>query len=373
MPTIGRKFLMAGKGGLNLTHGEDFETFVARFGVSSSVMRPFLTMFGPKEIIQWCHDLGIETFVGSSNRVFPKDFKAAPLLRAWQRRLKAMDVRFHQRHRWLGWDDQGGLLFQTPTGRQTVAEEGGATVLALGGGSWPQLGSDGHWLSPMTQAGIACLPLSPANCGFDCAWSPHIQQHFAGQPLKSVTLRFMDDCVKGDVMVTETGIEGSPVYAHSASLRDYIASHGAAAVTLDLCPDRPLARVFEDLSKPQGSRSRSSHLKRHLGLSPLGIALLHEPGLGRLEDLHSLAQTIKALPLTLTAPRPLAEAISSAGGVSWDEVDDALMVKRRPGLFLAGEMLDWEAPTGGYLLTGCLATGRKAGQSAAQYLKATAG
>lgn len=371
MPTIGRKFLMAGKGGLNLTHSEDFETFVARFGSSSSFMRPFLAEFGPTEIIRWCHDLGIETFVGTSHRVFPKDFKAAPLLRAWQRRLKAMGVRFHQRHRWLGWDEREGLLFQTPTGPAVV--QGGATLLALGGGSWPRLGSDGQWVHAVIQAGIACVPLAPSNCGFDAVWSDHIRQRFAGQPLKSITLRFLDACVKGDVMITDTGVEGSPVYALSARLRDYIAAHGAASVTLDLCPDRSIARVIDDLSKPQGSRSRSSHLKRHLGLSALGIALLHEPSVGDIGNVQNLAHSIKFLPIALTAPRPLAEAISSAGGVAWAEMDETLMVKRRPGLFIAGEMLDWEAPTGGYLLTGCLATGHKAGLSAAHYVKANAG
>ena len=363
MPSVGRKFLMAGRGGLNLTHGEDFAAVTTRYGASAPRMRPMLEAFGPARIVEWCGGLGIETFTGSSKRIFPKDFKAAPLLRAWVRRLKDGGVRFHLRHRWLGWDEQGRLRFQTPDG--IIAVEADATLLALGGGSWPSLGSDGTWLPVLADRGIACAPLAPSNCGFDVDWSPHIKSKFAGHPLKSICLRFDNQAVKGDIMITETGIEGTPVYALSSALRERITRNGRAVVSLDLAPDRPPERLAAEIAQPKGSRSLSNHLKRQAGLSGLAVALLHETG-----NLSNLAKSIKALPITLLRPRPLAEAISSAGGVTWEEVDDDLMIKRRPGLFVAGEMLDWEAPTGGYLLTGCFATGYRAGRSAAQFLAA---
>jgi len=365
MPSVGRKFLMAGRGGLNITHSEPLEKFKAKFGTSSTTIGRFLDIFGPSHILDWCKDLGIETFVGSSGRVFPKDFKAAPLLRAWTKRLRSQGVIFRVRHRWVGWNDAHELCFQTPDGIKTFAPQ--ATILALGGASWPTLGSDGSWVSLLQSRGISCTPLKPSNCGFDMDWSEHLSSRFAGTPLKSVVISSDDQSVKGDVMLTKTGIEGGPVYALSALIREKILSEDQATLHLDLCPDMTLERLIKALSGPRGSRSLSSHLKRTTGLAAPALALLHEhTGPILPQSVQDLASLIKALPLTALRPRPIAEAISSAGGVSWGELDQSLHVKAIPGLFVAGEMLDWEAPTGGYLLTGCLSTGYAAGIGASE-------
>ena len=364
MPTPGRKLLRAGIGGLNLTHSEPLPAFAARFGPACPLFSRLLAEFGPDAVRAWAADLGIPTFVGTSGRVFPADFKAAPLLRSWLRRLRAAGVTLHLRHRWQGWTDDGGLRFATPDGEIAVTAR--AAVLALGGGSWPQLGADGAWVGQMAARGIAVTPLQPANCGFDVAWSPFFRDRFAGTPVKAVALRFGDATIRGEFVISTYGIEGSAVYALSARLRDAIARDGQAVLRLDLKPDWPAERLTAALSAPRGSRSLSTHLEKTARLKGVAVALLRECA----PDAGALSTTLKALPLTLTRPRPLAEAISSAGGVGLDQVDGDLMLTRLPGTFVAGEMLDWEAPTGGYLLTGCLATGHAAGLGAARYLDA---
>ena len=363
MPSVGRKLLMAGRGGLNLSHSEPAAQFLSRFRPAAA-LQPFLNRFGPAQVVEWCRELGIDTFVGSSGRIFPTDFKAAPLVRAWVRHLRQRSVEFRVRHRWTGWDAHGQPRFDTPDGPVTIAAD--ATILALGGASWPHLGSDGHWLPLLQARGIACAPFRPANCGFDTDWSPYLRDRFAGTPLKSVVLSFQGQSVKGDITITANGMEGGPIYRLSADLRDHLEVHDTATISLDLCPDRSTERLSADLAIPRGSRSLSNHLKRVTNLPPLALALLHESCHGSLPvQPRALASLIKALPLPLLRPRPLAEAISSAGGICWDEVNpNSLEINKIPGLFVAGEMLDWEAPTGGYLLTGCLALGAAAGQAA---------
>jgi uncharacterized flavoprotein (TIGR03862 family) len=371
MPSVGRKFLLAGKGGLNLTHGEPLAAFTARYGARADAVAAWLDAFPPAAMRAWAQALGIETFVGSSGRVFPRDLKAAPLLRAWLHRLRERGVVFHMRHRWQGWSDTGALRFSTPHGDADVVA--GATVLALGGASWPQLGSDGAWLPWLREAGAVVAPLRPANCGFEVAppWSAHLRERFAGAPIKPVVLRFASAGFvrQGEFVLSEYGIEGSLVYAASAPLRDAIALHGPATLMLDLLPQHDAAVVAREVAHPRGSRSLSSHLSSRLGLAGVKVALLHEL-LPRdaLADPARLAAAIKALPVTLAAPRPIAEAISSAGGVGFESLDEHLMLRTRPGLFCAGEMLDWEAPTGGYLLQASMASGRVAGTGAARWL-----
>ncbi|MBY0429734.1 MAG: TIGR03862 family flavoprotein, partial [Rhodospirillales bacterium] len=324
MPSVGRKFLMAGKGGLNLTHAEPFERFLTRYAGRRAVIEPMLRAFGPEEIRAWAAALGIETFVGTSGRVFPKDFKAAPLLRAWLRRLKSQGVGVHARHRWLGWAEDGALLFETPHGRVTIQAQ--ATILALGGASWPQLGSDAAWVPLLEARGIALAPLRPANCGFDVSWGEHFRQRFAGQPVKPVALGFQGRNVPGEIMVTETGIEGGAVYALSADLRDAIEDKGQATLSLDLLPGRSDERLSRDLARPRGARSFSSHLKR-CGLEGVKAGLLRECLTSEvLAAPARLAEAVKALPLRLHAPRPIAEAISSAGGVRFEVLDEHLML-----------------------------------------------
>ena len=374
MPSVGRKFLLAGVGGMNLTHSEPFDVFLSRYGARIAAIKPLLQDFPPAALREWIHGLGAETFVGSSGRVFPRDMKAAPLLRAWLHRLRAGGVRFHVRHRWLGWNQAGALRFATPWGE--VAARADAAVLALGGGSWAKLGSDGAWAPLLAQHGVALAPLLPSNCGFDVTggWSDHLRSRFAGQPLKTVALRFTDAAGqtherRGELMLSDSGIEGSLVYALSAPLRDTIAADGAAAVQLDLAPDKALARVVAEVAHPRGARSLSSHLQSRAGIRGTKMALLREIlTAAQLNDPLALAHAIKSLPLTLVATRPLDEAISSAGGVRFEALDDTLMLRDVPGVFCAGEMLDWEAPTGGYLLTACFASGRAAGQGALTYL-----
>ncbi|MGK6307963.1 TIGR03862 family flavoprotein [Variovorax sp. DT-64] len=370
MPSVGRKFLLAGRGGLNLTHSEPLERFAGRFGDRRSQIEPLLQAFGPDALREWVHGLGIQTFVGSSGRVFPADMKAAPLLRAWMHRLRERGVSFHMRHRWLGWSDAGAatdaLRFATPAGELALRPE--ATVLALGGASWSRLGSDGAWAPWLAARGVEVAPLAPANCGFDIGWTPFFAERFAGMPFKSVAISFTDFrerrfVRKGEFVATATGIEGSLVYAASSLLRDEIAAKGSATLLLDLLPDRSAEQVRAAVLHPRGARSVGSHLKSRLGLDGIKAAVLHEV-LTR-DEVHEpekLAQTIKALPLRLVAPRPIDEAISSAGGVRFEALDAHLMSTAMPGLFCAGEMLDWEAPTGGYLLTASMASGVVAAQ-----------
>nr|WP_298690106.1 TIGR03862 family flavoprotein [uncultured Dongia sp.] len=362
MPSVGRKFLMAGKGGLNITHSEPLAPFTARYGAQSGKVAAWLAAFGPDRLRAWIHDLGIATFVGSSGRVFPHEMKAAPLLRAWLHRLRAAGVQVHVRHRWLGWTTDGSLRFATPSGEKLVPA--GVTVLALGGGSWPQLGSDGAWQDVLAARQIEVAPLVPANCGFEIGWSEHFRTRFAGEPLKNIAAAFGGARRQGEAIITEHGIEGGLIYALSGPLREAIAAQSEAVLLLDLLPNHDVAQIADALAQ-RGSRSLSSHLKSQLKLTGAKAALLRECLSAEiLADPARLAKGIKALPLRLIAMRPLAEAISSAGGVTFDSLDEGLMLKKLPDVFCAGEMLDWEAPTGGYLLTACFASGRVAGKAA---------
>jgi uncharacterized flavoprotein (TIGR03862 family) len=369
--SVGRKFLIAGKGGLNLTHSEPRPDFDARYGARRKEVGEWLDDFDADALRRWAGTFGIETYIGSSGRVFPLDRKAAPLLRGWVRRLRDNGVRFHVHHRWLGWSDAGALRFQTPDGERLARAD--ATVLALGGGSWPQLGSDGAWQAPLRDRGVDVAPLQPSNCGFDIGWSEHFAVRHAGAPLKPVVAHWRDasgeHALQGECVVTATGIEGSLVYALSAGLRDAIERDGSATLHLDLAPGRDLPRVQRELAMPRAGRSLTEHLRRRIGISGVKAALLYE-ALGKAcgDDIALLARTIKRLPLQLQRARPLAEAISSAGGVRFEAMEDALMLRELPGVFCAGEMLDWEAPTGGYLLTACFASGRRAGLGAVRWL-----
>lgn len=368
MPSVGRKFLLAGRGGLNLTHSEPFDIFASRFGDRRAAVEPLLQAFGPEQMREWARGLGIETFVGTSGRVFPTDMKAAPLLRAWLQRLRAAGVQFHMRHRWLGWPTADSapttLHFETPAG--PVQQEVSAVVLALGGASWPRLGSDGAWVPWLQARGVAVDALLPANCGFDVDWSAHFVERFAGQPFKSVAVSFTDSqgrafARKGEFVATATGVEGSLIYAVSGLLRDEITAKGEATFTLDLLPDRSPEQVLAAVLHPRGSRSLSSHLKSRLGLEGVKAGVLYE-ALSReaMNDPAQLAAAIKAVPIRPKAARPIAEAISSAGGVRFDALDEFQMTKAMRGVYVAGEMLDWEAPTGGYLLTASMASGATA-------------
>lgn len=364
MPSVGRKFLLAGRGGMNITHAEDYAHFVTRYGARAAELRPMLDAFGPQQVRDWVHGLGIDTFVGTSGRVFPTEMKAAPLLRAWLHRLRESGVHFHQRHRWLGWDAEGTLRFESAQGE--VAVRADATVLALGGASWARLGSDGAWAPVLAQRGAEIAPLQPSNCGFDIGWSEHFAGKYAGQPLTTVAIGGK----KGQLVVTATGIEGSLVYALSAPWRDRIAEQGSAVIELDLLPDLPLQRVLDELRHPRGSRSMSSHLQSRLHIKGVKTGLLHEVlSKDEFHDVERVARTLKALPLRLRAPRPIDEAISCAGGVKFEALDGT-MLRTAPGVFVAGEMLDWEAPTGGYLLTACLASGRAAARDALRWVAA---
>jgi len=378
MPSVGRKFLLAGKGGLNLTHSEAMDAFASRYGARRPCIEPMLQRFGPQALRDWAQALGVQTFVGSSGRVFPADLKAAPLLRQWLHRLREQGVRFHMRHRWIGWSDGAGdqlsLRFACGDAESTVMAD--AVVLALGGASWPRLGSDGAWVPLLAHRGVELAALQPSNCGFDIdaanGWSALLRDRFAGHPLKNVALSIDGSVQVGEFVVTAGGVEGSLVYAASSAIRDRIAIDGRAIVHLDLLPQRSAEFVAAEVARPRGSRSMSTHLKSRLGLDGVKAALLHEL-LPReaFADATRLAAAIKALPLPLARPRPLAEAISSAGGVRFDVMDESLMLRALPGVFCAGEMLDWEAPTGGYLLTACFASGRVAGEGAAHWSKAS--
>ncbi|MDH4481587.1 MAG: TIGR03862 family flavoprotein [Rhodoferax sp.] len=383
MPSVGRKFLLAGKGGLNLTHSEATETFVSRFGFRCSEMESVLYDFGADAVRAWARGLGVNTFVGTSGRVFPTDLKAAPLLRAWLAHLRhpphGAPVQFHMRHRWLGWDDQNRLLFNAPQGEVRVQAR--AVVLALGGASWARLGSDGAWCAPLQARGVDLAPLLPANCGFDVAggWSPFFAEKFAGQPFKTVAITVPGEHAgaaplfqrKGEFVATATGVEGSLIYAASQVLRDTLLRTGRANFHIDLLPDMAPERVLAEVRHPRGSRSLSSHLKSRLHLDGIKAAVLREcVSKATFDDPVALAAAIKAVPIALGATRPLDEAISSAGGVRFEGLTDDLMLKQLPGVFCAGEMLDWEAPTGGYLLSASLATGYRAARGVMNYLRA---
>lgn len=376
MPSVGRKFLLAGIGGLNITHAEPLEYFIARYGARASQVASWLNALDPQALRDWVHALGIETFVGTSQRIFPKDMKAAPLLRAWLHRLRGQGVRFHARHRWLGWAADGALRLAHPQGELAIRFD--ATVLALGGASWKKLGSDGAWLPWLREAGVEVKDLQPSNCGFDLKtpWSEHLRGQFAGQPVKPVALSFTDSLGarfqrQGEFVITDSGIEGSLIYAASSLIRNEISIYGQATIHLDLLPAFTQEKVQADVSHPRGSKSLSAHLKSRLNLHGLKSALLYEVlSKEQMNDSALLARTIKALPLVLSAARPIDEAISSAGGVAFGAMSDQLMLKALPGTFCAGEMIDWEAPTGGYLLNACLASGRVAGRGAAAWLSA---
>jgi uncharacterized flavoprotein (TIGR03862 family) len=380
MPSVGRKFLMAGKGGMNITHSEPLEPFLERYGARRPQIAPLLDVFGPDALRAWLHELGVETFVGSSGRVFPADMKAAPMLRAWLHRLKEAGVRFHMRHKWIGWDNpdtpQHSLRFTTPEGERTV--RAAAVIFALGGASWPRLGSDAAWVPLFEQRGVPLAPLLPANCGFDTRWTTFFRERFAGVPVKPVAIKVTDVDEKvqnrqGEFVVTDTGIEGSLVYAMSAAIRGRLLADGKATIELDLVPDLPLQRVIDEVTRPRGSRSMSSHLHSRIGLTGVKVGLLHEVlPKEAFTDAARVAHTIKALPLPLLRPRPIDEAISSAGGVPFEALNEQLMIGQLPGVFCAGEMLDWEAPTGGYLLTACFASGLVAGRGAAAWVSAQA-
>ena len=395
MPSVGRKFLLAGIGGLNLTHSEPADVFASRYGSRRPQIEGLLQAFNAEDVRAWASSLGIETYVGSSGRVFPLDMKAAPLLRAWLHRLRhppaGPGVQFYMRHRWTGWSqpvagqqpaalpevsDQVGLDFNTPGGPVQVQAD--AVVLALGGGSWARLGSDGAWVPWLRAHGVAVAPLLPANCGFDVSngWSDHFASRFAGQPFKSVAITFrtlqgIQFQRRGEFVVTATGVEGSLIYAASSLLRDDIMVTGQATFQLDLLPDLSPERVLAEVAHPRGSRSLSSHLKSRLHIDGIKAAILHELlSKQQMHDAAGLAAAIKALPITLAATRPLDEAISSAGGVRFEGLDQNLMLESLPGVFCAGEMLDWEAPTGGYLMTACLASGVRAGHGVLAFLQA---
>lgn len=368
MPSAGRKFLMAGKGGLNITHAEPFEAFVARYGEAQNWLAPLLAEFGAPQIREWMHGLGIESFVGSSGRVFPLEMKAAPLLRAWLQRLRAAGVRFHMRHRWVGWDAAGGCLFVTADSERSVQAD--AVVLALGGGSWARLGSDGAWVPVLQQRGVAVAALEASNCGFECVWSDFLKTRYAGQPLKPVIISHTDPHgvatrLQGELMLTDHGLEGGAIYALSAALRQAILAQGEAWIHLDFLPNHDLNAVRSALLQGRGTRSLAEHLRRRLNLHGVKTALLYEVlPVDVINDNARLATALKTLPIRLTAMRPIDEAISTAGGVMQDALDDRLMLRTLPGVFCAGEMLDWDAPTGGYLLSACFASGRAAGQGA---------
>ena len=367
MPSVGRKFLMAGKGGMNISHAEPYDKFLSRYGARRTYIKPMLDEFTPQALREWVQGLGIETFIGSSGRVFPADMKAAPLLRAWLHRLRVAGVNFHMRHRWLGWieDENTTLNFATPEGERKIKVD--AVVLALGGGSWPQLGSTGAWVPLLARRGVLVAPLKPSNCGFDVAWSEHFRNRFSGQPLKSVCVSFsnaegVNVRQQGELVVTANGLEGGVIYSLSALLRDEIAATGFAVIHLDLLPDKELPLLIDKMSQARGKHSMANHLRKRVGIDGVKAGLLREivPA-SDFDNPEQLCSAIKALPVKLIATRPIDEAISSAGGIAFEALDEHLMIRSMPGVFCAGEMLDWEAPTGGYLLTACFATGRAAG------------
>lgn len=370
MPSVGRKFLLAGVGGMNITHSEAYPAFLSRYAERAPMIAPLLRAFGAEALCDWIHGLGIQTFVGSSGRVFPTDMKAAPLLRAWLKHLRDAGVVIHTRHRWLGWNADKSLRMAHPEGELTL--QPAATLLALGGASWARLGSDGAWLPLLEERGVPVAPLQPANCGFDVAsWSDLLRDKFAGAPLKNIAIGLQGQTLRlGECVLTQTGVEGSLVYALSAKIREAINQQGSATVEIDLVPGKSLIDVQKALSRPRGARSMSKHLHSQLGIDGVKAGLLRELApVEAFADPARLAQAVKRLPLTLIRPRPLDEAISTAGGVPFEALDERLMLRSLPGMFCAGEMLDWEAPTGGYLLTACFASGRAAGLGMVEWLR----
>jgi uncharacterized flavoprotein (TIGR03862 family) len=371
MPSAGRKFLMAGRGGLNLTHSEPLPAFLARYREAAPRLEPAISAFPPDRLREWSEALGQKTFVGSSGRVFPESFKASPLLRAWLRRLDSQRVQFAFRHRWIGWDERGRLKFGTPEGERVV--DARATVLALGGASWPRLGSDGAWADLLEAKGVVIAPLRPANCGFTVAWSDVFRDRFEGQPLKGFKFKFGDQVIRGEAIVTRNGIEGGAIYALSADLRDAILKSGGAELLIALRPDLDTADLAKRLSASRGKQSLSNFLRKAVNLSPVAIGLLQESAITLGQSLASLSPEnltarINAVPVKLTGIAPIARAISTAGGIAFAELDDVYMLRKLPGVFAAGEMLDWEAPTGGYLLQASFATGAAAGRGAVRWL-----
>jgi uncharacterized flavoprotein (TIGR03862 family) len=368
MPGPGRKLLMAGRGGLNLTHSEPLDRFLTRYGAAEEVLAPAIENFSPQAARTWCDGLGQETFVGSSGRVFPKAMKASPLLRNWSARLNERGVRFVNRHAWEGWSDDGALRFRRDD--EVVEDRPDATILALGGASWPRLGADGGWVPLLRARGVEVTALRPANCGFAIPWSQHFRERFAGTPLKSVQFSFGGTSLRGEALIASYGIEGGAIYALSAMLREALEEGRDIILLLDLRPDISPTELEHRLAAPRGSQSLSNFLRKAAGLSPIAIGLLREDfGAGLTTDPKALAARIKNLPLRLTAPAPIARAISTAGGIKLSELDEGFMLRRLPGVFAAGEMLDWEAPTGGYLLQACLATGRAAAEGAWKWLQ----
>jgi uncharacterized flavoprotein (TIGR03862 family) len=371
MPSAGRKFLLAGRGGLNLTHGEALENFLQRYGERAETLRSSIESFPPARLREWSETLGQKTFEGSSGRIFPEAFKASPLLRAWLRRLDEMGVIFAFRHRWLGWDREGALLFDTPKGTASVKAD--AAVLALGGASWPRLGSDGSWTEIVSGAGVTLAPLLPANCGFEIRWSESFRERFAGTPLKRIALACEEASVRGEAVIADYGLEGGAVYALSTKLRQEVLANGKAILNIALRPDLSDTQMAAKLAAPRGKQSFSNFLRKALNLPPVAIALLQEwaaQNAAKLSEMNpeALAGLVNRLPVTVAGIAPIAKAISSAGGIPFAELDENLMLRKMPGVFAAGEMLDWEAPTGGYLLQACFATGVAAGRGAVSWL-----
>jgi uncharacterized flavoprotein (TIGR03862 family) len=374
MPSLGRKFLLAGRGGLNITHSEPLDAFLARYAEAGNFLRPAIEAFSSSDLRRFCADLGQDTFIGSSGRVFPVGLKTSPLLRAWLRRLAGLGVDVRLRHRWQGWNEAGDLVFETPDGPRAVRADG--VVLALGGASWPHLGGDGGWVPILREAGVAVSPLRPSNCGFLVRWSDVFRDRFAGQPLKNIVLHVGDVRVQGEAMITSRGIEGGGIYALSPKLRDVIETDGSAPLRIDLLPALTEPALAGKLVKPRQKRSFSNWLRQQTGLPPAAIGLLQEAARAEGAALttltsNGLAALMKQVPICLTGTAPIDRAISTAGGVGFAELDDAFMLRKRPGTFVAGEMLDWEAPTGGYLLQGVFATGAAAGRGALAWLRRT--
>ena len=373
MPSVGRKFLMAGKSGLNLTHAEDWKLFLSRYAEQEHKLTPILNAFTADNLRTWAQELGVDTFVGSSGKIFPVSMKAAPLLRAWLHRLRMQGVNFHMRHRWIGWDAHDNLVFHFPEGEKVVHAD--AVIFALGGGSWARLGSTGEWVHEFHKKGVSVQTLKPTNCGFEVSFSPLFFERFSGQPIKSIRAKFIDSQGStfdemGELVMTETGIEGSLIYQLSALLREEISRKGSAIMYLDLMPHQTFEQLLAKLTQPRAKRSFSTHLKKQLGIDGVKAGLLRETlSKDEMNDLAIICRILKALPLKTIAPRPIDEAISTAGGMDFEALNDALMLRQAEGVFCAGEMLDWEAPTGGYLLTACFATGRWAGLGALAWLK----
>jgi uncharacterized flavoprotein (TIGR03862 family) len=369
MPTLGRKFLMAGRGGLNLTHSEPQAAFMGRYREAADWLQPFMATFTPGNVLAWCEELGQETFIGSSGRAFPKSMKASPLLRAWRARLDELGVVFHLRHQWIGWDEAGQLCFQSPDGA-VVGTRADATLLALGGASWPKLGSDGNWSSFLVDRGIDIVPFSPSNCGVNISWTDVYRQRYAGTPIKNIALSVGGETMRGEMMITVNGLEGGAIYALTKPLRDALNTDSTAILSVDLRPNQTVQAITERLKKVRKGESLSNMLKKSVKLTPAAIGLMREAGLDLPREPAALAALIKALPLSVQSLRGLDRAISSAGGVARDAVDENLMLNALPGVFVAGEMLDWEAPTGGYLLQACFSTGVAAGEGIEDWFNA---